>query len=717
MPVLRKRKAETEKTAETRKKKKDGVRDEEKVQEVQEKDDVEEKKDEEVDEDEDASDLEDILDEEREQEGRKYTLENAWTSTQIRNGFTETDYPAKGPFKQKHEFRRHLTKLAMKGNKKYVPPAHPEWPVKAFQKVKDVPGFVKSLANEPVALEILRNEFDVETGTTNRSTVHFPDSITRYYGWTGMIQIEKTFPAIMENCQGFLKCLENAYNEWLKNKPLFEEVEKVLTDMNTILGAMTKTVHPSAVVSIKLWVGGIYAPLKKIKEFHPLMEKATTKNWSDYPSNGPLVVPENYKKAALGSGSKRLERYLKAPKIVDELAVTEGVTTLVKMIWGDDMDTSQKPDLDDRPEKNKTGGSVNKRVRAALCLLEIVCGSRLRGVMLTNWFSRFESESMHEWVKERKDKNKKSPYGSWDRCIVVTRLSKEGSKVKRAKRESDISGKQVGEDDVQDSVIVKPLNVMFLDRAFLNAKSFKNLGNKTDTEVVNIFIRLVTAVRAYMFSERLFKVHKLKSMEKGGMKGLTDEAAELLPKSATIWTQNTTRDVVLLAKDVFKFIGKNQGTHMLRKVYMAWSYNAFARDSMKETGYASEVLGHRGFAVSLNYTALILKNSVIGDVTDTYLIKKTFTDMSDRIDKLEERLSRFGKKYITIQGVEYEVLPKATKGEDPVARASKLIDMMTKDGVQWNWTRLLRLGGSTITTDSTRMAIEEKYFKNTDKKI
>lgn len=711
MPVARKRKAATKKTTGTNKKKKD-VQDEEKVREVQEEDDMEEKKGEEIEEDEDASDLEDILVEEQEQDKREYTLKNAWTSKQIRNGFKETDYPAKGPFKQTHEFKRHLTKLAMTGNNKYVPPAHLEWPVNAFKGVKDVPGFVKSLANAPVAHEILRNELDVEAGTTNRSTIHFIDVNNRYYGWTGMLQIEKIFPTIMKTCHGFLSCLAHAFTHWIETtKPAFEEVEKVLTHMNTILHAMTKTVHSSAVVTIKTWVGLIYAPLKKIVEFHPLMEKATKKDWTVYPSNGPLTVPENYKKAALGAGSKRLERYLKAPKVVDELLVTNGVTTLVKMIWGDDMDTSQKPDLDDHPKKGKAGGSVNKRVRAALCLLEIVCGSRLRGVMLTNWFSRFESESMHEWVKERKDKNKKSPYGSWDRCIVVTRLSKEGSKAKRAKRESDISGKPVEEDDVQDSIIVKPLNVMFLDRAFLNAKSFKKLGNKTDTEAVNIFIRLVTAVREYMFSARLFKVHKLKSMEVGGMKGLTDEDAEFLPKSAKIWTQNTTRDVVLLAKDVFRFIGKNQGTHILRKVYMAWSYNAFARDSMKETGYASEVLGHRGFTVSLNYTALILKNSTIGDVTDTSLVKKTFTDMSDRIDKLEKRLSRFGKKYITMQGVEYEVLPKATKGEDPVARASKLIDMMTEDGVQWNWTRLLRLGGSTITTDSTRTAIEEKYLK------
>jgi hypothetical protein len=38
-----------------------------------------------------------------------------------------------------------------------------------------------------------------------------------------------------------------------------------------------------------------------------------------------------------------------------------------------------------------------------------------------------------------------------------------------------------------------------------------------------------------------------------------------------------------------------------------------------------------------------------------------------------------------------------------------LIDKLTEDGVKWNWTRLLRLGGSTIMTATTRDAIEAKY--------
>lgn len=716
MPVTRKRKAVTKKTTGTNKKKKD-VQDEEKVREMQEEDDMEEKKSEEIDEDEDASDWEEDRQEETEQNEREYKgVKRKWTIKEIRRGFKPTDYNTKeSPFNQKAGHKQHLSKQAAGGNTKDIPPAHVEWPVDAFKGisgVKDFKKFIHVLATNETCLEIIRNEFDVEAGTTKRSDKHFHEVRMQYYGWTGMLQIEKTFPAIMKNCQGFLTCLSHAFSQWfaLKKRP-FKEVVTVLEDTNTMLDAITKTVHPKAVSSIKKFVGTFYVDVKKETSYHKDMEASTKQSWTNYPRHGPLDVPDNYAKAAAGQGTKRLERYLKRPKIVEELHVTEGVRRLVQTIYGEGMDTSKKPRLEDRPEDGHTGGVLNKRVKAALCLLEVVCGSRLRGVMLVNWFSAFSSKSMHEWLAEQK--NKKSPYGSWDRCIVVTRLSKEGSKATRAERESDISGKTVTEGEVRDSVIVKPLNVMFFDRTFLDAKQFKKEGKKTDKEAVDIFIDLVTVVREYIFSERIRDVHGLDPVEVGGMKGVTDTVAEQLPKTAISWTQNTTRDVGRYAKHAFRetFKEKNQGTHLLRKIYMAWSFNAFARDTMKETGYASAVLGHRGFQVSLNYTSLILKNSTVGDVTDTTLVKTKFSQLSDRIDKLTKRLDRFGKKYITIQGVEYEVLPKATKGEDPVARASKLIDMMTEDGVQWNWTRLLRLGGSTITTASTREVIEEKYLK------
>jgi len=322
--------------------------------------------------------------------------------------------------------------------------------------------------------------------------------------------------------------------------------------------------------------------------------------------------------------------------------------------------------------------------------------------------------TMKEWVDRKKKESETegvyNPYGGWERCIVVTRLSKEGSKAKRLKRMSEAKGRDVEEDELQDSIIVKPLNVMFLDRSSLNNETFP--ASKPDVMFVDVFIDLVTLVREYVFMDRIQEKHKLDYMDKNGMLGVTDELAEYFPRTSLSWIQNTTRDVGTYAKSVFPFIKKNQGTHILRKIYMTWAYNSYAKNTMKETGFASEALGHKGFQVSLNYTSLILKQSIVGDVTNIEVMREKFHQLSKRISKLEKMLNHTDAKdesTVTIEGREYTVLPRAKRGTDHVARAAEKIKELEENGVVWTWKILQSLNVNTA--PATKKAINDMRAK------
>ena len=50
---------------------------------------------------------------------------------------------------------------------------------------------------------------------------------------------------------------------------------------------------------------------------------------------------------------------------------------------------------------------------------------------------------------------------------------------------------------------------------------------------------------------------------------------------------------------------KGEGTHLLRKLYLQYAFE-HEGEGMKETGFASKVFGHTGYATSLHYTSVIL---------------------------------------------------------------------------------------------------------------
>jgi hypothetical protein len=547
----------------------------------------------------------------------------------------EIKYPAKAQKLQKGA-HGHISDLAGEGahTKKRVPPIHPDWPTGLFRKNMNVTSFLEVMAGSETIKEIMKWETDFESQMKRKveessQSPHWTKNLL-WTSWSAMLQLEITYPKDMVDCQSWSTCLEHIWETYLESAPVSNVWSRPLGFLNTIIHHVwsdSGKVESSAVNT--LIRNKIMAPLKKsvVWELHIQDVAERELAWKKLVVDGPLQVPRDVQGRRRAQGESVVSKALTQPQTIHESTITEGVKRLVIEIWGDDMDTQEPVVL----ESDQVG--LYDKAKAVCCLLELLCGSRMVGLMLINWFERVETATMEEWERE----SLPTGFGSYARCIKVTRLSKEGTRAARQLKEKERMD-DVGE--VQDRVIVKPLNTMFLDRVFLAPeRGFKRTVSK-EKDFVTIFLDLIRVLREYVFADHRVLTKGIENPhEFNGMLGVSDEEAESLPKRTRAWLNGVEQSIGKYARKVFPWMfKKNQGTHLLRKIYMIWSYNAFAKKGMKETGYASAVLGHRGFKVSLNYTSLLIDRSVAGDDEDTQSLKKRMKDLETRVDTLIDRI-------------------------------------------------------------------------------
>jgi hypothetical protein len=598
---------------------------------------------------------------------------------------------------------RHMTDLAGEGKsgttKNLVPPMHADWDTKLFKFDMRLDKFLHVLATNKTILEIMKWEVDYEVSMTDTvedtsKSAHFNKSM-QWKSWSAMLQLEITYPTLMMDCRSFDSCIQMVWAKYLSTKAKKISATrynlatgKMLGDFNTIIeyvwadAGVVKPSPPNTFVRKKL--------MPALKESNVYKDHFEDKHkleaaWIELVKYGPLQIPKAIQSALRSAGQDVVARALQAPQTIHESVISSGVKRLVLAIWGEDMDTTQPIEL----EIEKIG--LSEKAKSVACLLELLCGSRMLGLLLVNWFSPIETGTMEEWQRDSLPKT----FGSMDRCILTTRLSKEGT---RAARQAKRKGTKNPEDAPMDRMIVKPLNTMFLDRVFLAPeKNFTRTLTKDQT-AVKIFLHLVTVLREYIFDPEALDVRGLESIEKGGMLGLTDEMAEKLPKRARSWIGNAEHGINMHARKIFPgMFKKGQGSHLFRKIYMLWSYKAFASDKMKETGYASAVLGHRGFKVSLNYTSLLIQPSVAGDAMKNANLLETLTLLEKRMDGLNARMIELKKKptvedLITFTGINGNIVqvPRPKRGEHVTELLGRTI--LFDHGVKATWGHLNMLG-------------------------
>jgi hypothetical protein len=590
-----------------------------------------------------------------------------------------------------------------------VPPMDREWPVKNFTKDMPFADFVHAIATSQTALDIMRLETNIESSanTTKRDvkSPNFHQSRMQWTSWSAMLAIELAYPGVMEGCQGFGQCLEVLWKKELNSSKLlkmkrekFEAwLEKVLKDLNIIVHQQWRDVgnaHPKTVrtfVSVRIietlrrsaaWA---YTP----KEQDERMVELHKKRW--------LFVPEEVVGREFSTAKKRLTKFLTKPQQIHEKDIIEGVRTLFTQVWPDK--GLGKDMLNPISFGSPSSSKLPDRVRAAVCLLELMCGSRLIGVMFVNFFERLTTGTVAEW--KVREPETMAAYGSLDSSVIVTRLSKEGTKASRARK----AEKEVSE--VYDRAIVKPLIEAFVDPVLL----FGN-PNAIRTPAIDVFIRLVVAVRKYIY---WIPLTGAKWEKKGGMFGLTDEMTEQIPTGLRKDMNNMNSHIVNYARRTFPFFKANQGTHLFRKIYMNWAYNSYASDSMKETGFAAAVLGHRGYQVSLNYTSLIIVPSIpTKELSDAVKMQARMAALETRLSALEKRnpgVLPDRQPFINSKGklVDIEYLPRAphrSTFQVHLDRAREIIKRLKTNDVAVTWANIKKMRVNT--REDVRIALFEE---------
>lgn len=273
------------------------------------------------------------------------------------------------------------------------------------------------------------------------------------------------------------------------------------------------------------------------------------------------------------------------------------------------------------------GKKVTEQGVAAAMLLQLCIGSRLKGILLANKITKANlklEQDKHSWM-----------YNAQDHMLRVERLSKEGRpsrKLMKKNMEREILANEDESNDVpeQDSVVevnqvlVKPTLHMFL----------------TGTE----FLELFTAFRQALFKNWTTREGNSSSTSWP----LSNE--KLYSKAAKIFVIRVGNQCRSVMSEFFKarnqshLLKHNNGTHLLRKIYVAYGYQLFASNHMKDVAFAQSVLGHKSLNTSVMYTDLMVRLIIRPSVQFDKHVSATVATLKAEIDELKHMIAQLPQK-------------------------------------------------------------------------
>jgi len=217
----------------------------------------------------------------------------------------------------------------------------------------------------------------------------------------------------------------------------------------------------------------------------------------------------------------------------------------------------------------ETLSSDRLKLGSALCLLQLICGSRALGIMSSNVIRRFNKE-VDINLFERANIDTK-------RLVVVTGITKQKTDEAKAAikcRRLEKEGKDVSFQEMLRSTKLESMAVLRpLLFEFLRGPTETNV---TDEQCIDRFFDLFYCVRVAC-----------------EVKGVH---AQTLRKCMT--------DVLV---GVFQRCGYPvAGTHELRRLYACYGFHLLG-SGMKEVDYVRRVLGHESFDVSLYYMSISIQ--------------------------------------------------------------------------------------------------------------
>lgn len=661
-----------------------------------------------------------------------------WTAAKVDEGWEHDEKVFAGPPKQEKKWNRHVCEKA-KSKGKHVPPLNANVSLEDFSPGMHREKFLRTWANKQTYQAILTTECRTEVEYLERrkedkqESLYFNSSYMKWHSWSAMLMIEYCYD--MCDCTGFTTCLGQLVTQTLdkytkhhqqkcRDKGVIK-LQKLLLHLNKIQQAL----YPPATAALR--------PLSAINFKEKIVETIVRSKWwkKSFPNKkdssiakqfylvaGSFQKPDIAVIKAKDKGEKNLFDRLVNPDVIHEITFLKGVASLLKLVFGEDMDVHKKITI-----------ANNDHCAAVLCLIQLLCGSRSRGVICVNWFDKVietPEEKIRESVNEKDfdDRTRlgtiRTRFGGLDYCIQVHRITKERDEevkqyqeqtkeiIREGKEVTDV--KSIGEVVSKKKVIVKPILFMYLSRKFLDSMYEKDTL-VTPKDGVSIFLHLVTVTRKWIFDRQ----HELKSVTSPlntKMEGLTDKDA-LDSKNPDVirmtgyWNSNMNK--ILKNSDgppIFpkEFLTAGRGTHMLRRLYVNRGYFHFSSASLKETAFTRLTLGHKSFNVSLYYTSLIVEPSVHTSMSESNVIHAFETKVADldrRVEALEESKNFPQTRVLTTNEIPFETkfddivyikkltrAPRNTEMRDHIARAVLKWNELIEKDVKPTVTKILRLG-------------------------
>ena len=252
-------------------------------------------------------------------------------------------------------------------------------------------------------------------------------------------------------------------------------------------------------------------------------------------------------------------------------------------------------------------------IASALCLLQLVTGSRSIGISLFNRIRPCDRPSLLPGAYERRF--------DADELISVSGLSKEISSQRKASSRA-VDGNMEFSDEAfsrfVDSIehedanrtIVKPLLTRFLDPRRYDTwgcdswLSDPNLKHAEFHIFFNLFMVVRTHIQMHLCTVKSWDLWYFDEVVIGDRQYIIPCVRPSDDRRLGLISDSLYHQTLKACKNVLEPVDIDSGTHTLRRLYVNYSYQLYARRTMKEVGYARLVLGHRSFDVSLFYTSI-----------------------------------------------------------------------------------------------------------------
>lgn len=651
-----------------------------------------------------------------------------YTKSKIDMGWSDKEYNTEKDFpKQIKDHKRHLNARTARGATRIVPPVNPSTPFRGkdgFQIGMPLESFLK-IWSTPIGLSILSREVKeealwIERNKGTKEHHFFQKKKMQWFSWSALITLEYCYPDQMSACDSFGTCLKtmilHAMNTRFKHPKTgkqtgLEFIKQILTHLNSIALAMwdehNVLLIPNSAKEFRY--DKVFEPIQRSKWWLRVFGKEvdTEGERREYLLDGPLKVIAEAVVLEKKATRERQRKGLSAPIKIPELTFMNGVTSLLSQVYGPTMNVHQKLTI-----------TSNSHCAAALCLLQLLCGSRSKGIIGANWFDRVKHTLDVDYQKESgiTVKEAATMYNGVDYCIVVKRITKEKDKnVREYQRRLDLAKTQgkgieeipIEENEVADNtIIIKPILFMLLDRKYLDRNRFNSDPTLDAQTAIDVFMSLMTETRRYVHKSAQGKqVEFVQSpFPDAPMWGYSDgEAYQTSGKHSTVFNGGWNKQMNVVVKKAFSFIGRGQGTHMLRRLYVNRGYAHFSSNTMKETAFTGMTLGHSGFEVSLFYTNLIWVPALSADVTMTIserVIEKV-TQLESRIHLLEKNQTEHeNQNKVTFldtdsKEVVLAKLPRAPRGASTylqTERGIQSLKQLIQSDITPTWNKLYKLG-------------------------